>query len=136
MADFIQESIQPLTTLFTILLLLFITPPMVSVTAFLWQQKFITRNTLEDTAVEAMKRAMMRNQIHSTLNMESIMTNTTQTSVNRELVMSMATLLVNTRWLFLMAESNMSLIRLMPTMLVRPWKFHTKERPDTQSPIL
>merc|ERR1719245_160694 len=120
----------------TILLLLFITPPMVSVTAFQWPQKFITRNTLEDTAVEAMRRAMMRNQIHSTLNMESMMTNTTQTSVSRELVMSMATLLVNTRWHFLMAESNMSLIRLMPTMGAQPWRFHTKEKPDPQSPIL
>merc|ERR1712176_524673 len=117
-------------------LLLFITPPMVSVTAFQWPQKFITRNTSEVTAVEAMRRAMMRNQIHSTLNMESMMTNTTQTSVNRELVMNMAILLVNTRWLSLMVESNMSLIRLMPTMGVPPWRFPTKERPDIQSPIL
>merc|ERR1711955_196124 len=91
---------------------------------------------LMDMIHMVMMRAMvMKNQTHSTLSMEFMMTITTQTLESQEKEMNMVISMENMKLLFLMAESNMSTTVLMVNMVVLSWMLSTRVRPDTQNPM-
>merc|ERR1712243_18376 len=82
---------------------------------------------LMDMIHMVMMRAMvMKNQTHSTLSMEFMMTITTQTLESQEKEMNMVISMENMKLLFLMAESNMSTTVLMVNMVVLSWMFEYK----------
>merc|ERR1712243_66468 len=95
------------------------------------------RSTMDpmDLLMGMMRAMVMKNQTHSTLSMEFMMTITTQTSESQEKEMNMVISMENMKLLFLMAESNMSTTVLMVNMVVLSWMLSTRVRPDTQNPM-